>query len=386
MIVTENNAGETRYLLGDGLGSIRQAVDDNAKVVAFQEFDPYGNPVAGDGGNPYGFTGEWWENDVGLLHLRARWYLPSTGTFLSVDPVESEPPYQYVRGNPVNRVDPSGLQCPGCPPLPSGPATPPSPEGTPTPGPAPTPSTQPSPVPAPPAPYPVTTPCTDPLLFKAPGYAEGYASILSLGIAVASINGREVVYDFATLERGTYQFEDTPLADPNNVPYLPGGTTPEWGLTNMTYYVDLQGFDSWKNLDQEYSGDFYGVSGGVGFSKSIFKKFSVSGSIGAISVFSPEVSGSGGYIATGNGVSLIPLSFSVSKTFYKPIEKHRYVPRGLDAREEHIKQMKDDIQSGVDSPAGMARPYSRWGAINRLDDVWKAHETYFKFQYHLYHY
>jgi hypothetical protein len=35
--------------------------------------------------------------------------LPETGTFLSVDPVESEPPYQYVRGNPINRVDPSGM-------------------------------------------------------------------------------------------------------------------------------------------------------------------------------------------------------------------------------------------------------------------------------------
>jgi hypothetical protein len=43
-----------------------------------------------------------------LLHLRARWYSPSEGVFLSRDPVESEPPYQYVRGNPVNHIDPSG--------------------------------------------------------------------------------------------------------------------------------------------------------------------------------------------------------------------------------------------------------------------------------------
>ena len=35
--------------------------------------------------------------------------MPETGTFLSVDPVESEPPYLYVRVNPVNYVDPSGL-------------------------------------------------------------------------------------------------------------------------------------------------------------------------------------------------------------------------------------------------------------------------------------
>ena len=62
-----------------------------------------------DNGDPYGYTGEWYGGYTGLLHLRARWYAVETGTFLSVDPVESEPPYQYVRGNVVNRVDHSGL-------------------------------------------------------------------------------------------------------------------------------------------------------------------------------------------------------------------------------------------------------------------------------------
>ncbi|MBE7471236.1 MAG: hypothetical protein DPW09_17110 [Anaerolineae bacterium] len=46
---------------------------------------------------------------MNLLHLRARWYDSETGTFLSRDPVESEPPYLYVRGNPINRIDPTGL-------------------------------------------------------------------------------------------------------------------------------------------------------------------------------------------------------------------------------------------------------------------------------------
>ena len=107
VIMTENSTGEVRYLLSDGLGSVRHAMDENGAVVAYNEFDPYGNPVQ-NGSEPYGYTGEWWENDVGLLHLRARWYSPLTGTFLSVDPVESEPPYAYVRGNVVNRTDPSG--------------------------------------------------------------------------------------------------------------------------------------------------------------------------------------------------------------------------------------------------------------------------------------
>lgn len=108
VIMTESNTGEVRYLLSDGLGSVRQAVDETGAVVAYNEFDPYGNPVE-NGSEVYGFTGEWWQNEVGLLHLRARWLLPETGTFLSRDPVESEPAYQYVHGNPIRYVDPMGL-------------------------------------------------------------------------------------------------------------------------------------------------------------------------------------------------------------------------------------------------------------------------------------
>ena len=108
VIVAERSTGEVRYLLSDGLGSVRQAFDASGQVVSYHEFDPYGNPVEGDG-EPYGYTGEWWEDEVGLLHLRARWYAPETGTFLSVDPVEGEPPYLYVGVNPINFIDPSGF-------------------------------------------------------------------------------------------------------------------------------------------------------------------------------------------------------------------------------------------------------------------------------------
>jgi YD repeat-containing protein len=80
VIRAESSTGEIRYLLSDGLGSVRQAVDDNAELVAYHEFDPYGNPNPQSlTPNPYGFTGEWWENEVGLLHLRARWYLVGDG-------------------------------------------------------------------------------------------------------------------------------------------------------------------------------------------------------------------------------------------------------------------------------------------------------------------
>lgn len=45
LIVAENAAGDVRYLMPDGLGSVRQAVDEDATVVSYKEFDPYGNLI-----------------------------------------------------------------------------------------------------------------------------------------------------------------------------------------------------------------------------------------------------------------------------------------------------------------------------------------------------
>ena len=116
MIVTENRAGELRYLLPDGLGSVRQALDEDGRPVFYYEFDPYGNPVNNTGGgDPYGYTGEWWDSATELLHLRARWYDPAVGRFLSRDPLlgdilqaQTQNPYVYGVNNPLNYLDPSG--------------------------------------------------------------------------------------------------------------------------------------------------------------------------------------------------------------------------------------------------------------------------------------
>lgn len=62
---------------------------------------------------------DWLQNAQGLVHLRARWYTPSTGTFTSRDPFAgwaeqpySLHPYQYAYANPALHTDPSG-QCVG---------------------------------------------------------------------------------------------------------------------------------------------------------------------------------------------------------------------------------------------------------------------------------
>jgi RHS repeat-associated protein len=93
-------------------------VDSTGEVETNYAYDPFGVPVvAGDGSNPYQFTGEAWDAEVELLYLRARYYQPETGRFIAKDPWAGNVwrpgtlnRYVYVTNNPINRRDPSGRQ------------------------------------------------------------------------------------------------------------------------------------------------------------------------------------------------------------------------------------------------------------------------------------
>jgi RHS repeat-associated protein len=59
----------------------------------------------------FGYTGQYQDEESGLVYMRARYYDPATQQFLSRDPLEgaSGQPYAYAWGNPVNYTDPAGL-------------------------------------------------------------------------------------------------------------------------------------------------------------------------------------------------------------------------------------------------------------------------------------
>ena len=59
---------------------------------------------------PFGFAGGY-TDPTGLVYLLHRYYDPSTGQFLSVDPLVglTQAPYSYAGNDPVNGSDPSGL-------------------------------------------------------------------------------------------------------------------------------------------------------------------------------------------------------------------------------------------------------------------------------------
>ena len=106
------------WLASDPHGSNQLAINASTLAVTRRKFDPFGNPRGATPAWPTskGFVGGT-RDTTGLTHLGAREYEPTTGRFVSADPVldRADPQgmggYSYAGNNPVTSSDPSGL-CP----------------------------------------------------------------------------------------------------------------------------------------------------------------------------------------------------------------------------------------------------------------------------------
>jgi RHS repeat-associated protein len=86
-------------------------------VTDTYDYDAFGNKINSTGTTPnsYMYRGEYFDSDLGLYYLRARYYNPLTGRFMSRDPWNGNQinpvtlhKYLYVGSNPVSYVDPRG--------------------------------------------------------------------------------------------------------------------------------------------------------------------------------------------------------------------------------------------------------------------------------------
>jgi RHS repeat-associated protein len=120
--ITNHETNKTYYYHRDHQGSIVALTNEEGQTVEQITYDGHYGKILNhhkteETHNPYGYTGR--ETDMDdLYYYRARYYDPSTQRFLSRDPIEFEAGdfnfYRYVGGDPVNFVDPSGLESCEC--------------------------------------------------------------------------------------------------------------------------------------------------------------------------------------------------------------------------------------------------------------------------------
>jgi RHS repeat-associated protein len=117
--ISQTQGGQVHYYVTDALGSVRALTDATGAVTDRFTYDAYGSLLRHTGTTTSSvlFAGQWYDPVTGLVNLRARQYDPALGRFISVDPAspnrsdtQSLDRYTYTRGNPVDRIDPSGRQ------------------------------------------------------------------------------------------------------------------------------------------------------------------------------------------------------------------------------------------------------------------------------------
>lgn len=105
------------YVLYNGHGDVTEIRDENGELLNQYSYDIWGNLLTKNEQvhNPFLYSGQLWDDATKLQYLRARWYDPSVGRFISKDSYEGEINnplslnlYAYVLSNPLSYTDPTG--------------------------------------------------------------------------------------------------------------------------------------------------------------------------------------------------------------------------------------------------------------------------------------
>lgn len=108
---------EKQYYVTDPHGNVVQLTDGDGNVIKTYEYDSFGNEVNPEkkDENPFRYCGEYYDKETEEIYLRARYYQPVVGRFLTRDTYtgEDDEPlglhlYTYCENDAVNNIDPDG--------------------------------------------------------------------------------------------------------------------------------------------------------------------------------------------------------------------------------------------------------------------------------------
>jgi RHS repeat-associated protein len=107
-----------RYQFGNHLGSAVLELDDEAQIISYEEYTPYGSTSyqavrsQTETAKRYRYTGKERDEETGLIYYGARYYSAWLGRWTSSDPGPRLSLNLFVAfsNNPTNRIDPEGDQ------------------------------------------------------------------------------------------------------------------------------------------------------------------------------------------------------------------------------------------------------------------------------------
>lgn len=123
LISTTDGSGHQTYRLTDAIGSTTELLESNGEVVVVYRYDAFGviRSQSFTHDNSWLFAGEQTDPESSYQYLRARYFDPSLGRFISRDPLRGRyqrpltmNPYVYALNRPVNLTDPLGLEASPC--------------------------------------------------------------------------------------------------------------------------------------------------------------------------------------------------------------------------------------------------------------------------------
>jgi len=116
-LIYKDMAGTVNYYLFNGHGDVVQLTGSDGNVTKAYDYDAFGNEKNPDTGdtNPFRYCGEYFDKETGTYYLRARYYNPVIGRFITEDTylgVPNDPLslnlYTYCANNPIAYIDPAG--------------------------------------------------------------------------------------------------------------------------------------------------------------------------------------------------------------------------------------------------------------------------------------
>ncbi|QNR24556.1 SpvB/TcaC N-terminal domain-containing protein [Croceimicrobium hydrocarbonivorans] len=107
-----------RFQLGNHLGSVALELDEQAQLISYEEYFPYGGTalITGESSaevqlKEYRYAGKERDLSTGLYYYGARYYAPWLGRWIKADPagtVDGMNVFAFVKSNPIKFHDPDG--------------------------------------------------------------------------------------------------------------------------------------------------------------------------------------------------------------------------------------------------------------------------------------